>query len=1152
MENSIIALLRSHLAKADSKFLFIKYYNQFKLSDLNMHNFFPSYKKGEFFHISFDPTKVQKAYEPFLEWICVLYKKFYADKYSAAQFIDKCEVYFLHKEIFVSFLETGHYLRKEDMLLPERDYEEYCFIRDIVKIFAFISSKHRLFFSFHQMQFSSSSFLKTLNVLIQEPKLKNIAVVGSFDETQIQYEYLQFHWQQLQQTIEEKKIIFNADYSNTLNDIPAAAPALEFDSANISYYTSLIKDMLITAAFKQAVFYSTMIQDWITFGEIEIDYKDLLDFYITSAYVFLYSENLEKAMLYTTNIEYNLNNEATDDVFRYEYHYLSALICIYRDEKFSETHDHINKCSELAAKINDRQKIIKSKLLEYMHVRHGWLINKIFTDKTLQVDFDFLNELEREGYIDNLCYIYTLNLENDMTFLQAVENGKNRFNYFYKGLSLGVKIKNKAFLENAFFYKDLIVHYYNFGRIKQILNKCRDTFLLSDEWERIINKACTLMEYEKAREAHQEFCRALSLCYNAQMQSRYRKSNLKHYFLFSSENEVEHIAETLYNMAFNAIFVRDYQNALNYLNPILKMLENSNRLGLTICNIAKLYGMAALCCVCVNPLYAHTYITKAELILSHLLTDSPDVDFELWDDSLFFYFFVKGLLAEKDADEVLENLKRAKKHLESIAGQHFILLPLFTEKAVPLLRKFSLHNEADELLDSCIKFCREENRKKTLQEILALKEDENCEKEKIKLTLNNEIFSFSVDDILNMFYSENIEVLLQEKTEDDYFLSSWQNSIKRKNRNLKDFYSKMLDSMNSFFKFDCNIYIKLEDGNPVLEYAKNSENEAFDISHEDLLFVADFFNKYRIPFICHRTDLQFKNFAPILKFWKKRNVVTLVGNPFFRNDKLDSIFIAAIEMKNNFMGNSPLLNADRLSTITFSYNWLIDAIEDSKKTEALEKEKKRTEELLLNILPSSIVTRMQKNGGIIADYFNEVSVLFADIIGFTEISSAYPADKLVCALNDLFSRFDTRATCYGVEKIKTIGDAYMAVCGLPQPDENHALKIMEFARGIFEDINEFNKTSEIQLKMRVGVNSGSVIAGVIGKTKTIYDVWGDTVNVASRLEKFGQSNTITFSEKTWLLTKQTIEFDEELTLQVKGKGKIKAYRINCDNTPFLF
>ena len=111
---------------------------------------------------------------------------------------------------------------------------------------------------------------------------------------------------------------------------------------------------------------------------------------------------------------------------------------------------------------------------------------------------------------------------------------------------------------------------------------------------------------------------------------------------------------------------------------------------------------------------------------------------------------------------------------------------------------------------------------------------------------------------------------------------------------------------------------------------------------------------------------------------------------------------------------------------------------------------------------------------------------------------------------------------------------------------------MEFARGIFEDINEFNKTSDIQLKMRVGINSGSVIAGVIGKTKTIYDVWGDTVNVASRLENQGLSDTITFSEETWQLVKHALEFDEELNLQLKGKGNVKAYRINCKNSPFLF
>ena len=1144
MKNKIIDLLQKYLTNTDSNFLFIKYYDKFNISDLNIQNFSPYYEGCEFLHHVFDETKIQKTYEPFMEWIKFLYEKFYAPKYSADSFIDKCDIYFLHKQLFVSYLECGQFTRKENMLLHEKDYEELHLITDIIKIFLFISQEHSLFLVFHQMQFSSSSFLKTLNMMIKDFEFKNIILVGTFDDTQIQYEYLQFHWQQLQQIIEEKQVVFNAEYHNLSDRHPEPVGTLKFEVSELSHYTSLINDMLLTAAFKQAIFYITMIQDWITFGEIEAHHKDLLQFYTVSAYVFLYSENREKAMLYTTNIEHNLNNTANDDIFRYEYYYLSALICVYWDEKSSEVYRYIEKSLSLAKKFNDKQKIIKSKLLDYIHACHGWHANKIYTNRAIQVDFDFIKELEEENYLNNLCYIYAQNIENDMAFLQEVEEEKKHFDYFYKALSIGAKIDNKAFLQIAFRYKDLIIHYYNFKKAKAILNECRNTFLQTNEWEKVLNEACILMENDDTQEAHRVYCRALSLCYNKQLKSRYRKSNLKHYFLFTSENEVDYIAETLYNMAFNAMLVRNYHEALNYLNPVLKMLENSNKLGLAICSIAKLYGMTAFCYLCTKPLYAYSYITKAELILSHLLEDGQRTDFELWDDCLFFYFFVKGLLAEKDTNEAIENLLRARKHLDFIAGQHFILLPLFTEMAVPLFRKFSLHNEADELLEWCIDFCKTRNLKNILPIILAVQANENYEYPKTDLQLKD--VDFSLDDILNMFYSENIEILLQEKTEDNYFLLSWQNSMKKKYSKLEDFYCKMLDTMRSFFNFDWNIYIKLEDDKPTLKYSQ------MKISENELMVITSFFKKYRMPFICHRTNLQFKNFLPLLNLWEGKSIVTLVGNPVFRNEKLDSIFIAAIDMKNNFMGNSPLLNPDRLSTITFAYNWLVDAIEDLEMTEKLEKEKKHTEELLLNILPQAVVTKMQENDGIIADYFDEVSVMFADIIGFTEITSTYPADKLIRALNDLFSRFDVRATCYGVEKIKTIGDAYMAVCGLPKPDENHALKIMEFARGIFEDINEFNQTSEIQFKMRVGVNSGSAIAGVIGKTKTIYDVWGDTVNVASRLEKFGQSNSITFSEKTWQLTKQTIRFDEELNLQVKGKGKLKAYRLNCCNSPFLF
>jgi class 3 adenylate cyclase len=1170
VENNILALLENHVQKVDSNFLFIKYYSHISLSDSHIQNFFPEYKDAEFLQHTFYATKFQEAYEPFAQNMRLLYEKFYAHKYSPSQFIDKCKIYSLHKDLFTSFLETGKFYRKEDMLLPEKDYEEQRFIEDIIKIFSFISQKYSLFLVFYQMQFSSSSFLKTLNALIRDSKLKNIVVVGTFDDTQIQHEYLQFYWQQLQQTLEEKEIIFNAESPTSSNE-QSEIKTLELEPAKIPYYTLLINNMFISAAFKQAIFYSSMLQDWITFNEIKVERKDLLRFYIACAYVFFYSENLEKAMFYTAEIANNLVCEAEDDIFRYEYHYLSALICIYWDEKISEIHRHISKCIELARKLNDKQKIIKAKLLEYMYACHGWRVNKIYTNKPIKLDLEFIKELEKEKYLNNLSYIYTQNIENEVAFLQKVESGKSRFNYFYKGLSLGVKTDNRAFLQNAFFYKDFIVDYYYLRKVKILINKCRDSFSLSNEWTKLVNAGCSLMGHEKVLQAHEVFCQALSLCYNRQLQARYRKSNLKHYFL-SSSKQIEHIGETLYNMAINAILVRDYQNALNFLNPVLKILENSNKLGLSICNIAKLYGMTALCYIHINPLDAHTYIAKSQLILAHLPEIEKRVDFNMWDDSLFFYFFVKGLLAEKDAEEAIENLHIAKKYLDFIKGQHFVLLPLFTEKVVPLLRKFSLHGEADELLTECIDFCKKENLRKTLLVMYALKKNETFERKNIELALDNE--SFSLNDILNMFYSENIEILLQEKIQDNYFLSSWQNAMKKKYHRLDEFYCKMLDKIRNFFNFDCNIYIKVEDDKPVIKYVrstessvlhqcdacremtdkytKNGENTSFEITESNLTVIKNFFEENRLPFICHRTNPLFKNFASFLPLWKGKNIVTLVGNPVFRNEKLDSIFIGTIEMKNDFMSNSPLLNPDRLSTLTFAYNWLVDAIEDLKITEQLEKEKKNTETLLLNILPNPIVKRMQKNNGIIADYFEEVSVMFADIIGFTEITSKYPADKIVRALNDLFSRFDNRAICFGVEKIKTIGDAYMAVCGLSEKDENHALKLMEFARGIFEDINEFNKTSDIQLKMRVGINSGSVIAGVIGKTKTIYDVWGDTVNVASRLENQGLSDTITFSEETWQLVKHALEFDEELNLQLKGKGNVKAYRINCKNSPFLF
>ena len=239
-------------------------------------------------------------------------------------------------------------------------------------------------------------------------------------------------------------------------------------------------------------------------------------------------------------------------------------------------------------------------------------------------------------------------------------------------------------------------------------------------------------------------------------------------------------------------------------------------------------------------------------------------------------------------------------------------------------------------------------------------------------------------------------------------------------------------------------------------------------------------------------------------------------------------------------------------TIVFTEGKFIRIEEENRKledtvqerTKELQEEKNRSEELLLNILPEEVAKRLahDKNARI-ADKIENASVLFADIVGFTKITSTLDADTIVGALNSLYSRIDERAKREGIEKIKTIGDSYMAAAGLfgNEPAEKNALALINFARGMLQDIEDFNASSNVKLFMRIGINSGNLIAGVIGKTKFVYDIWGDTVNVASRMESSGQTSRIHVSESTMSLIKENITPAESVEMEIKGKGIMKTY-----------
>ena len=221
---------------------------------------------------------------------------------------------------------------------------------------------------------------------------------------------------------------------------------------------------------------------------------------------------------------------------------------------------------------------------------------------------------------------------------------------------------------------------------------------------------------------------------------------------------------------------------------------------------------------------------------------------------------------------------------------------------------------------------------------------------------------------------------------------------------------------------------------------------------------------------------------------------------------------------------------------------IIEDITERKQIEqALHNEREKSEQLLLNVLPKPIAERLKDNTQTIADHYDEVTILFADIVGFTELSAKLSPLELLKLLNKIFSAFDELADRYGLEKIKTIGDAYMVVGGLPVPCLDHAELVAEMALAMQRIIQMLKKDFNETIDIRIGINSGPVIAGVIGSKKFIYDLWGDAVNVASRMESHGLTGQIQITETTRNYLQYKYLLKERGIITVKGKGEMTTY-----------
>lgn len=286
---------------------------------------------------------------------------------------------------------------------------------------------------------------------------------------------------------------------------------------------------------------------------------------------------------------------------------------------------------------------------------------------------------------------------------------------------------------------------------------------------------------------------------------------------------------------------------------------------------------------------------------------------------------------------------------------------------------------------------------------------------------------------------------------------------------------------------------------------------------------------------------RFPDFAAQFRVMWPRMRVALIAGQMFEFEGVDerSSHYFAVQLQPIRHGQDQPAQVD--SDDSFAAVTIQDITESKMLALQLQDANEKSEQLLLNILPAAIADRLRAGESQIADSYDEVTVMFADLVGFTRMASSITPGELMTALNEVFSAFDTLSEKYNVEKIKTIGDAYLVVGGLPTPRADHVSDMADMALEMLSVIKRIRETSGYPLDLRIGMATGPVVAGVIGRKKFVYDLWGDTVNTAYRMESNGVAGAVQVTQHTADRLGERYELEARGEIDLKGKGPTPAF-----------
>lgn len=918
----------------------IKNYSSWHITKEMVLNSLSDNKNIKVLYYEFVPDKMHEAYEPFLDWIKEIYIESGVE--TPEKFMEICQVYPLHRYMLCKYIKEGICLRKEEVILTEIEYDLKRFMDSITNILQYAAGSGKVLIVLGRVHFAGYSTIKYINSVINNEDSERIALLCTYDNTYGIPSYMNEVWDEFARVVENKNLGI-AMYSEMVeNETRQERAQFSLELKDYLDYIRNIHTMLKTLAIEQALYYLEEIYHKLRVEKIDMDNMVKVKFYELYAFAFLYAKKFQNALMICDNIK---NMGVEDLSIKFNCNYAMSIAQVYLGQNVSAM-ILAKKCRAFAEKMKDDYMIFVAKVLAGIVLMKGF-VTVIFDVEGAHnvINEELLKEVEARGWYNYLSYFYVYASEQDRSYYVGDHPEHNLVN-FNKGLEIIKKNDNDKFLMEA--YKKCAMFYSVVGNI--------------DAVERNYKKCIEVLRRLDGKAEEADIYNGLG--YNRMVREEFEQANI--YYnqaleIFYNLNDPQMVSETFYNMSINSLMAEDYRKCCECITASIQLLDNYGIYKPRVCNRSKLYGIAALCNFKLGNGYkTQIYLEKMERIFRHILKPDGEPKYDLWDDELFYYYFVKGLISRKEGlvEETLKIYNIADFHMRRSKGSMFVSYPMLAVEKAEVLALLGMEQERRELLEDCLEFSKDNENDFFAAKIKALLEGHRMKKTAFALDIN-----LDVEATLLMAERLGAERELAVNNKNMEFLSNWQEMFIGENSNVEDLIQKSMVTLQNNFGLDRMLFFTIEgDGKKDIKYC----DEEIGITDEMVDNIVKFFYQRQSAFVVSRIDSRFEDYKDLIQNFGMNTVVSMIAIPMFLKNNLQTVFITYQIMYENFNGTEVMLKESDLSIFKFALRQLVNEIyrvNTRIKIDEMNRELKAKNMLLENLAQTDALTGLLNRQG---------------------------------------------------------------------------------------------------------------------------------------------------------------------------------------------